>query len=102
MLGITVAMAITFDFTVIPLPFFQSMIAGPTYLLLSSAFRNLRDPFAKQNAARMKNTNPGINGTIYPIIPIPVKKNPSTTQSGLGIIEGFAGFKGYAVFRLQK
>lgn len=61
-LGITVARAIIFDFMVIPRPFFQSIIAGPTYLLLNKALKNFLDPLAKQKAARMKKTRPGING----------------------------------------
>ena len=82
-LGITVARAIIFDFIVMPLPFFQSIIAGPTYLLLNKALKNFREPLAKLKAARIKKTRPGIKGMMYPIIPIPVNKNPSATQKGL-------------------
>lgn len=68
-------------------------MAGPTYLFPKSDLRNFRDPFAKQNAARMKKTNPGINGMMYPIMPIPVKKKPNTTQTGRGKMEVFSGTK---------
>jgi lipoyl-dependent peroxiredoxin len=82
MLGITVHNATTFDLMVIPLPRFQSMMAGPTYLFDSKALRNFLDPLAKQKAANMKKTRPGMRGRIYPMMPSPVKKNPSATQRG--------------------
>lgn len=62
MLGITVASATILVFMGIPLPRFQSIIAGPTNLFPNKAFKNLLDPFAKQNAARIKKTSPGIKG----------------------------------------
>jgi hypothetical protein len=41
------------------------------------------EDLAKQNAAGIKNINPGITGNINPIIPIIVKKHPHQKKNSL-------------------
>jgi hypothetical protein len=47
---------------------------------------NEADDFAKQNAAGMKKINPGMTGTIKPMIPINVKKTPHQKKNILDIL----------------
>lgn len=81
MLTSIMAIAVIFVFLVMPLPLLKSRIWGPTYLLLIMSRRNFREPLAKQKVAIKKNTNPGIIGVMYPIIPTPTKIKPNEIQN---------------------